>query len=776
MPPKPSFPLPEFPLPIDKLNTVKIPAQVQELADLFASGKQFKDPLPTKVLTPLKLTGEGSLTGSAGSASYLVNGSAEAKYEVSAFNDPADKDPDGVVAHANGKAWLKHEIGAALKGTIDGTLPGDAGLSFGLEAELGARLIQYRSHAPTEGVGPALVSDFASYRFPVRREDVETLGPDEAVALLLGARLAFHATLTWADAFTATLSALDQALGVAGISAFSVQAGASLAFNLAVSDDFRLIFRPGRSASTTRVEVRKVHASRVGVTGGLRVKAQLANPEKLAQALEAYLVARLGVPIQKIKALEEKIDSALSLDQLPEDLRPLAQEIGNRLGLADLQTQFGELKNRFSKLQERLREKLLAALKTRVELAFQLAYTRVSNDESVLVCDLDRAALAKHHGQLLLGNLSGVLAALSAGQDGYELVEYLKTKTIDSKLSFGFTLSLCKWAGSDITVKEKRWEIQTNLENHERASFDGRKTNSRKWGEFEVQNSFDLSASMNAFSSATTANASEFQYGLSMAWQWNARLNQPLLDEAFDLANLWGAFDESRNEALATEIREKLSGKVQIDVQLDLADSAFRFFFDLPDAEAGARLQAAWADALAIALPRVVVGRDVFRQGVGRRRAVYGAAAQFVLSQDGGFDISAAIGRARYEASGLSGNDLTILRRIDNGDSSFPPAAAAFPQSLRALWTQDASGSRPLGRFQRASQAVFRLEQGVRSATDKSVISETFERIQELLSMPYYYRVLGAVFANLAARSGQNDHTTASLRVTDKDGNVILVG
>ena len=198
MPPKPSFPLPEFPLPIDKLNTVKIPAQVQELADLFASGKQFKDPLPTKVLTPLKLTGEGSLTGSAGSASYLVNGSAEAKYEVSAFNDPADKDPDGVISHAGGKAWLKHEIGAALKGTVNGTLPGDAGLSFGLEAGLGARLIQYRSHAPAEGVGPALVSDFSSFRFPVRREDVEALGPDEAVALLLGARLAFHATLTWA--------------------------------------------------------------------------------------------------------------------------------------------------------------------------------------------------------------------------------------------------------------------------------------------------------------------------------------------------------------------------------------------------------------------------------------------------------------------------------------------------------------------------------------------------------------------------------------------------
>lgn len=776
MPAKPTFALPAFPFSVDKLDDVKLPEQIQKLAELFASGKQFKDDLETALFPPMELSGTASLSGQTGSASYLVNGSAEAKLQVSAFNDPADRDPDGVISHSTGKAWLKQEIGAALKGNIKGSLSGDAELAFGLEAGLGARLIQYRAHAPAEGVGPALVSDLASFRFAVRREDVEALGADDAVAFLAGARLAFNATLTWADAFTATIAALDQALGVAGVSAFSVQAGASLAFNLAVSDDFRLIFRPGESAGTTRIEVHKVHASRVGVTGGLQVKAQLANPEKLSQALEAYLVARLGVPIKKIQALEEKIGSALALEQLPEDLRPLALQIAGRLGLADLQTQFGELKSRLAKLQERLREKLLAALKTRVELAFQLAYTRVSNDESVLVCELERAALAKHHGQLLLGNLSGVLAALSAGQSGYKLVEYLKTRTIDSKLSFGFTLSLGKWAGRDLTVKEKRWEIQTNLSNHERVSFDGRKTNSRKWGEFEVENSFDLSASMNDFSAAATADASEFQYGLSMAWQWNAKLTPALLEEAFDLANLWGAFDESRNEALAAEVRAKLGGKVQIDVQLDLADSAFRFFFDLPDAEAGGDLEAAWADALAIGLPRVVVAKDAFRQGVGRRRAVYGAAAQFVLSQDGGFDITAAIGRVRYEAAGLSGHALETLRRIDSGDSGFPPAAAAFPQSLRALWTQDASGSRPRGRFQRASQAIFRFEQAVRSGGDKKVIQETFERIQELLSMPYYYRVLGTVFANLAARGGQNDHTTASLRITDKDGNVMLMG
>ncbi len=736
---------------------VEIPEAAQKLGNLALSRTTFAQAGDTVRIPPLDLTGGADLPVGLplGDTVFTLGGSA--RLETVIFNGPADQDPDQILEPVAGRAWLKHTLAVGIQGSTGGQV---GGLEFGLEGDLGASLLQYRSHRPDEPVVQALVADLLSYRLPFRLEDVRDLNEGEVLAFTVRGKLALHARLTWADALSAALSSLDERLGVIGVSAIQVDLGASIGVNLALEDDYRLVFRglPG----STRIELRKARGRSAGVAATLGVAAGVADPGALQGALAMYVQGRLGQSWARVEELISRIDSAQSLEALSPEHRELAEKIGARLGLTDLREEWQQLKTRLDGLPNDLAQRLEQALTARIKAEVVLEYGRVSSEQAVLACELDAEPLARHHGDLLKGNLAGLLDRLSAGADGYRLIEYLKTTRITKRLSFGISIGLGRWAASGRDEVLREWERQAVLnDERERRSFTGRRTYKAAWGGKTFQYAFGLAGAMERFSAGRAAHANELDYSLSFGWSWQEPLTPAVLAEAFDLANVWKILAQRDNDANLNEVLTSVHGPALIEVELKVSDAGVRSLLAAPDRA----FEEAWIEAMAAALPRVPLPPKTFRTRVGDRVTVYGRAARFAFS--GESEAAAIAGRVDYNP-GEDPASLNQLQKIDRGAN---PSGGLPDLSLAVLWTSSTSSTGPAGRCRRAKDALDDLAEAISRQREPDQIERTFVRIEDLITRPYECRLLGRVVATLAKPA----EVVKSLRVTPEDGVAILL-
>jgi hypothetical protein len=739
-------------LKLDGLD-VEISDAAQKLGNLALSRTTFAQAGNNVQIPPLALNGTADVP--LDNTQFTLGGSA--RLETAIFKGPADQDPDGILEPAAGRAWLKHTLAAGIQGSTGGQV---GGLEFGLQGDLGASLLQYRSHQPDEPVAQALVADLLSYRLPFRLEDVRDLNEGEILAFTVRGKLALHAKLTWTDALSAALSTLDERLGVIGVSAIQVDLGASLGVNLTLEDDYRLIFR-GLTGST-RVELRKTRGRSAGVAATLGIAAGVADPGALQGALAQYVQGRLGQSWARVEELISRIDAAQSLEALSPEHRELAETIGARLGLTDLREEWQQLKTRLDGLPNDLAQRLEQALTTRVKAEVVLEYGRVSTEQVVLACELEAEPLARHHRDLLKGNLADLLDRLSAGADGYRLIEYLKTTTITKRLSFGISIGLGRWAASGRDEVLREWERQEVIKDErERRSFTGRRTYKAVWGGRTFQYAFGLAGAMERFSTGRTAHANELDYSLSFGWSWQQPLTPAVLAEAFDLANVWKVLAQRDNDANLNEVLTSVHGPALIEVELKVSDAGVRSLLAAPDQA----FEEAWIEAMAAALPRVPFPPKTFRSRVGDRVKVYGRAARFAFS--GESEIAAIAGRVDYNP-GEDPASLNQLQKIDRGAN---PAGGLPDLGLEVLWTSNTSSTAPAGRCRRAKDALDKLAEAISSQREPDQIERTFGQIEDMITRPYECRLLGRVVASLAKPA----EVVKSLRVTPEDGVAILI-
>lgn len=740
---------------------VEIPDAARQLAGLVTNGTTFAQigADPGGLIPPLPLRGQGTVP--LDDARFTLGGSAGAQLTVSVFNQPGDVDEDGVLQPAlqpvAGRAWLKHQVKASIGGNAAG-MAGSAGLD--LEASLEASLSQYRAHKLSDPVAPALIADVADFLLPFRAGDVLRLGDGDILAFAVHGRLALHARLTWADALSAAISTLDERLGTPGASAIRLGMSASVAVSLGVEDDFRLVFRRGSAGGTTRVEVRKAKARNASLSAGFNLEASVADPAILQQLLEAYATSRLGQPWAKVEALAGRIDSALNLDALGPEDRELAEAVGSRLGLADLRQDWQRLRDRLTGLPGDLSARLEQALAARLKAEVRLEYSRVSSGEVVLACELRPDALARHHGQLLRGNLADLTKALAAGTPGYELIEYLKSETVTKRLSFGVSLSLGPWSASGQGETFREWSRQTDLdEKHERLGFTGRRAYQATWGDRTYRYALDFSAAMGRFSAGSRANANEFRYALSFGWSWHEPLSQAVLADALDLANVWNVLPQVKNGAnMAAVLALAGNQPALIEVQVSILDDGFRSLLATPPDE----FREAWIEAMAAALPRVRRGGMLFRERVQDRVLSYSDAAKFVMDNPAGAEIAGIAGRVEYP---LGTNPQ--LRQIDRGEI---PDGALPDLGLEVLWAT----ANPADECRRARKALDDLAEAISSNGGSRQIGETFSQLKQLLSRPYEHRLLGRLVTGLVAARKPGE-IVKTVKVTPQSGEPILI-
>lgn len=742
---------------------VEIPDAAQKLAQLVENGTTFAqvNVAPAALIPPLALQGEDTLP--LDDARFTLGGSFDAAMTVAVFNEATDVDDDGILKPAAGGAWLKHKLAASIKGSAQGKV---GELGFGLQGELGASLIQYRAHETGKVVSDALLEDVASFRLPLRLDDVRALNKGDLLACTFRGKLALQAKFTWADALSAALSSLDGRLGATGVSAIKLELGASVSVNATVEDDYRLIFQRGSKNNTTRVDVRKTKGRTVGGSAGFSVEASVADPQALSRALEAYATARLAAPWARVQALIGRIDAVLRFDDLSPDEQLLAELIGTRLGLMDVRQEFQELKTRLNGLPADLSARLEKALKTHVKAELKLEYSRISTEETLLACELTAARLAEHHKDLLRGNLTGLLDRLAREEAGYRLIEYLKTTTITKTLSFGFSIGIGSWAasGADKTVIEKGNQVR--IDGHERVSFTGRRTYDAKWGDRKYQYSFGLAAGMDRFSAGTRANASELDYSLSFGWNWKEPLTPTLLATALDLANVWNILGQRENEANLDAVLTHAHGPALLEVEIKISDTGVRSLLAVHRND----FEEAWIEAMAAALPRVHRPPKLFRTRIGDRVRVYSRAARFAFEQPPGTEIEGVAGRIDYNPD-EDANALNQLQQIDRGEI---PQGDLPDLGLKVLWLPSTANDRPAGRCRRAKDALDGLAQAISGNLRTDEVEKAFLDLQKLMTRPYECRLLGRVVSGLVAarRPGEIIKT---VRITADDGTAMLI-
>jgi hypothetical protein len=749
---------------LDNLN-IELPDLVDAVRKLVEDGTTFAavQVAPNALIPPLALVGTDTVPVRNGR--FTLGGTATAQVQISVFNDPADKDDDQILQVTPGRAWLKHKLDAQIKGTVSGTL-GDKG-TFGLAGELGASLMQYRAHQPTDPVGEAVIQDVAGFLLPLRLADVQSLKDGDVLACAVHGKLGLSAQITFSDALSAAMASLDERLGAIGVSVVTLQEGATVKVNLSIEDDYRLVFRSGSQEGTTRVEVRKAKGGTVGGSVDLSLVADLEGSPLLRPAVDAYLESRLGQAVSRVEPLLQKIDPETALESLTPDERALAEQIAARLGLTSLTQQWQDLKTRLHGLIDQLTQRLRDAVELKVRADATLAYTRVQNEEAILACELDGAALAKHHSDLLIGDFTDLLQNLATAEAGYRLIEYLKQTQVREDLSFGFSISIGSWAasGKDELVWERRG--QADLAGHERLSLLGQKTYTGTWGGATTRYAFGLAAAMSHFSSSGAANASEFDYSLSFGWSWSEALTPSLLSDALDLANVWNISHQRENDDHQNTILSKARGLVRIELEIQISDAGVRSLLGVPDGQ----FERAWIEAMAAALPRARFGSRLYRTRFGDRVQVYGDAAEFAFAQSaqGGADIAAIAGRIHYQETDPT--SLMQLQQIDQGTLTF----GGFPDlSLPVLWTATTIGTRPAERCRRAKAALDQLADAISGNLKPSQIEQVFVQLQDLLSRPYEHRVMGRVVSGLVKDRRPGELIT-KLKVTAADGTVLLV-
>src|SRR5690606_29708269 len=186
--------------------------------------------------------------------------------------------------------------------------------------------------------------------------DVRALGVGDACAVQLEGTLSASVTVAWDALLAEVLPAIASIAGNdSGAFMLDVRADAKAALKVSIGDRCTVAFARIQASGDRafRVSVRRHHEAerRLSASAGLAVA--LSDPGAAAQVLQGALASALGAPARALAAIRQ----ATSLDQLPARVRPVAEGLAERFGIADLRP-LPALRARLSELDARMAGRL----------------------------------------------------------------------------------------------------------------------------------------------------------------------------------------------------------------------------------------------------------------------------------------------------------------------------------------------------------------------------------------------------------------------------------
>jgi hypothetical protein len=692
--------------------------------------------------------------------------------KVRAFNSSDDEDEDGVLGAPDARipagalppqlplgdetAYLKFQAEAGIKAAVAGRTLDALGFQIAGAAEL--VLSDYHRHSRTEPTRAAVARDLKNLRTSLRLEDVLALEPGEAVAQQVAGRLSASVELSWADIFTGSIGPLSRLLGTGAPILVKLTAAATFNATVSFSDDFVLVFSRV-DAGLWRIGLRKARTRQAALGLALGVEVQVPEPQQIEAILGPVVDGVIGEPLGKV----ERILKKATLDDLSDVERLAATFLIRRLGLDPAVATLEDLKGKVQAIKDGVAGAVEEVARAKVAMGFAYEYRRIFQETTVLQCTVTKAALERHHSDLVRGRLEGVITLASGARGGVALEQYLYQRTIKTEKSWGFSLSIGKWL--QIGARDVKTVSRVS-----RRSIEGRRQDAyvgvrayKETGQKKPKWSVDFSAEMPSFSrSPASPLVSEFTYGLHIAWHEDkGKLDPKTLSRWLDLAVLWGACSEeelpAKHEAVLSALKEPCSFVAQVTIP----HPALTIMWPLIAAAAATDL----GPFLGAAMPWME--KEPGRESVGLRRRLYGPLWNSYLTRPRRGRELALEAREHLAAQGFAG--------LANREAFFASTAGNDAFSFGGLVDLNPDTATDCQRFLNGAK---RLNIGILSAApNDGVIERVFEELEDFWTQSLHVRAVGAYLVDVARTGGVLGDVGRSFALTvgGGDGSETLV-
>lgn len=639
---------------------------------------------------------------------FAIN--ADSQIEV--FNTLSDMDQDGILGKQVNEgtsttkvklnpqltlteedAWLKYRLEAGIRGSVQSEF---SVLGFKIDGRLNAILSDYRVHRRDETTLEALTHDIVDLRTAASLEDIARLRPKEALSYQVRGQLATSVTLTWADVFSTNLNQLSQLLKTGTLLSIETSVGASVTFNVGVSDDFKLVFtRAGQE--TIRVAVLKANSRKTGVEAAVQVAVKFADEAAVETALNMLVIRLAGETFQRI-------DGLLEQNRLTEQETKIIEALVKALNLNDFDGNIGELKNRWETFKTRVTQTIKTIAHAKIEAGFKYEYLRVRKEATLLQAVFQQDDLAGFHPDLMQCDVRSCLDWIRSNPNRVTLEQYLHESTLKRKHAWGFTLGIDPWkiSGRDKFIEKQ--VIQEDIAGNQCIAYKGMRGYSAQLINDKVSWMVDFKADMDRFAANKVPTTCEFDYGLHFRWQWDEkRLTEDELREYLDYAVVWQIIDLEDVESIIADHRTRLVHREQatVSVELKIDNVALRRL--LPFAATANQDQISKALAKAMPIFKDVQARTILE----RKERLYAplwklylnrpdlsvreyarTAQNFLETVSGGKEISGFEGPAMF-ANGGTPHPLTFAGQIFlNGSTSQSGVSSGIAQK----WVKFAHG------------------------------------------------------------------------------------
>ncbi|MCP3926023.1 MAG: hypothetical protein GY714_25960, partial [Desulfobacterales bacterium] len=492
---------------------------------------------------------------------------------IRVFNDSSDKDklknyPKNPYEVLNsGEAMIRYDLSAGLKAALGFEFKN---IGFDFNADQKVIVSSYNIHSNEETLNHALIRDISNFKFIFSPDNVKSLKPNEGLALQYLGSVEANLELSFADAYTGTISVLSNFLPEGtGIKA-EVNVGASVGFSLKIEDDFKAFIKKNSNGNYSVVINKSAVSTKAGsVNAG--VTAQLLDDENLKSLQNLLFDSLLSESVEKVDDIVEN-----KLDNLSDTEETIIKSIINRLGWEIDLSEPDQIKGLYDKLKKGVIEKATKFLTTKLELGFKFEYQRIDSKNTLFEATLTQAAVENGLRDIVTFKVSAL-----SDMDGVEVTKFLlkKTKVISNK--FGVALQFGDFKAHWYKMNSYTEEFEDNrLENKKKYSValkqevESKFTNHKKWF-------IGLNAEMDQ--PQETPHTNDFDFEFMLHWEDKERkTKRDELVQFIDMAVIWNCIPESDFGAVIDRLSKLILNKqdVKFSCHLHIPKGTMEMLFD----------------------------------------------------------------------------------------------------------------------------------------------------------------------------------------------------
>ena len=537
--------------------------------------------------------------------SLSLNFNAQSNASMQVFNSDDDTDdnellainnPDGFIPFNSQVPVIKYLL--SVKAGLDGSTS-IGKLDLGIEANASLEAMAYLTHDGSEKLAEALLIDMKDFPSILSLANVQAMKEGDAIAIETEAKLGASLSFELSDVFTAGLSGLTKVLESDKLISLDISSGVKIGASYALEDSYQLIFVKDTSTAgfNLKVSVKKANSKSTSASASAGVSVGFNDPNLFSSVINGKIDSLVSQVVGIADDVYEQIEGKLNdvTQNLNTEAETAVQKLLEHFGIEDVSGKYEQLKDKLDELKQKIEENITETAKEKLELSIGFEYSKVTTNSTLLTAALNSELFSIDDGnvfkQLLLFNPQPLIEAAtdSTLSSKIKVNDSLKAHMSKTSSKWGITIGFGKFkiGGSDTTTKE--FSISTNLEGHQKVSFDGVRGYKEvgSLGGFSDQWSVGFNPEMSKFSKEQDPAPQEFDnsYVLMMEHFANKfrgkKGEKQRIAGIVDTAVCWGIipieeFENTLNPIWNTLEAGKTKGSVTLNTSLNFTPQAFK--------------------------------------------------------------------------------------------------------------------------------------------------------------------------------------------------------